>query len=329
MADSYHSSVHTMLEESREAGESTAFDRMDDMGTRCKFCEQGIRCSLCSQGPCRLTEKSPRGVCGIDADGMAMRNFLLQNTMGTATYTYHANEVMKTLAQAKPGGTYEIKDWSKLETLAGVVGEAVEPRDTLPKRVGRRDHRRVQPRPPEPVAVRREDGPAKRVAKWKELGILPGGVLHENMFATSSCLTNVDGSYVSLALKGLRLGVATAYGAQIPLELAQDALSGHADAAPDQGRPRHHRPRVRQHRRQRPRADGRRRTDRRRPRGRRPGQGEGGRRQGSAHRRLHRDRPGARAALRGRRRVRRSHRQLADGGARGRDRRPRRRSPPT
>ena len=68
--------------------------------------------------------------------------------------------------------------------------------------------------------------PAKRVAKWKELGIMPGGVLHENMFATSSCLTNVDGNYVSLALKGLRLGIATAYGAQIPLELAQDALWG-------------------------------------------------------------------------------------------------------
>ena len=46
------------------------------------------------------------------------------------------------------------------------------------------------------------------------------------MYATSSCLTNVDGNYVSLALKGLRLGIATAYGAQIPLELAQDALWG-------------------------------------------------------------------------------------------------------
>ena len=81
-----------------------------------------------------------------------MRNFLLQNTMGTATYTYHATEVMKTLAQAKPGGTYEIKDWSKLELLAGVVGEAVEPRDTLPKRVAdailaefNRDHESPSP----------------------------------------------------------------------------------------------------------------------------------------------------------------------------------------
>ena len=55
MADSHHASVHTMLVESREAGESTSFDRMEaqgDLGTkRCKFCEQGIRCSLCSQGP--------------------------------------------------------------------------------------------------------------------------------------------------------------------------------------------------------------------------------------------------------------------------------------
>lgn len=230
MADSHHESVHTMLEKTRQTGESTVFDRMEAMGDlgakRCKFCEQGIRCSLCSQGPCRITERTPRGVCGIDADGMAMRNFLLQNTMGTATYTYHATEVMKTLAQAAPGGAYEIKDWSKLETLAGIAGVDLEPSGTLARRVAdallaemSRDHQS-----PSPLVEKL--APAPRVAKWKELGILPGGVLHENVFATSSCLTNVDGNFVSLALKGLRLGIATAYGAQIPLELAQDALFG-------------------------------------------------------------------------------------------------------
>lgn len=230
MADSHHDSVNAMLARTRAAGEATVFDRMEaqgDLGAkRCKFCEGGIRCSLCSQGPCRITEKAPRGVCGIDADGMAMRNFLLQNTMGTATYTYHATEVMKTLAQATPGDAVEVKDWSKLELLAGVVGEAVEPRDTLPKRVAdavlaelARDHQS-----PSPFVEKL--APAPRVARWKELGILPGGVLHENVYATSSCLTNVDGDYVSLALKGLRLGIATAFGAQLPLELAHDALYG-------------------------------------------------------------------------------------------------------
>jgi anaerobic carbon-monoxide dehydrogenase catalytic subunit len=226
MADSYHASIHTMLEQTRADEKSTSFDRYDAQGNRCGFCEKGIRCSLCSQGPCRITEKAPRGVCGIDADGMAMRNFLLQNTMGTATYTYHAVEVMKTLKAAQDGGTFQIKDWSKLELLAGVLDETLEPRDTLAKRVAdallqefNRDHQS-----PSPLVEKL--APAARVAKWKELGIMPGGVFHENMYATSSCLTNVDGNYVSLALKGLRLGIATAYGAQIPLELAQDALFG-------------------------------------------------------------------------------------------------------
>jgi anaerobic carbon-monoxide dehydrogenase catalytic subunit len=226
MSDSYHESVHMMLKESREAGESTSFDRMDAMGTRCKFCEQGIRCSLCSQGPCRITEKAPRGVCGIDADGMAMRNFLLQNTMGTATYTFHATEVFKTLAQATPGGTYEVKDWSKLEVLAKATGLAAEPKDTLPARLAAaltaelaRDHN-----DPSPLVA--AFAPKARLDVWRKLGIVPGGALHENMFATSSCLTNVDGDYVSLALKSLRLGIATAFGVQVPLEFVQDALFG-------------------------------------------------------------------------------------------------------
>jgi anaerobic carbon-monoxide dehydrogenase catalytic subunit len=187
---------------------------------------KGIRCSLCSQGPCRITDKAPRGVCGIDADGMAMRSFLFQNTMGTAAYTYHAGEVMKTLAKATPGGTYEIKDWSKLELLAKVVGEEVEPKDTLPKRVAdaiwtefNRDHQSPSP-------LVEAFAPKPRVEAWKKLGIMPGGVLHEHVLCTTSAMTNIDGDYVSLALKGLRLGLATAYGAQVPLELAQDALFG-------------------------------------------------------------------------------------------------------
>ena len=224
--DSYHGSVNTMVQRARDAGEETVWDRMEAQGKRCSFCEQGIRCSLCSQGPCRITPKAPRGVCGIDADGMAMRNFLLQNTMGTATYMYHANEVFKTLAEAKPGGTFEVKDWGKLETLAGAVGLDVEPKDTLPKRLSTaliaelaRDHK-------DPSPLVKAFAPAPRQKVWEELGIFPGGCLQENTVATANCLTNVNGDYVSLALKGLRLGLAVTYGVQVPLEFVQDALFG-------------------------------------------------------------------------------------------------------
>jgi carbon-monoxide dehydrogenase catalytic subunit len=228
--ESAHESVTAMVEKVRADGETNVFDRMAAQGEfgekRCQFCTKGIRCSLCSQGPCRITDKAPRGACGIDADGMAMRGLLLQNTLGTAAYTYHAGEVMKTLAKATPGGTYEIKDWGKLELLASVVGEAVQPRDTLPKRVAdaiwaefNRDHHDASP-------LVEAFAPKARVELWKKLGIMPGGVLHEHVRATASSMTNIDGDYVSLALKGLRLGLATALGAQVPLELAQDALFG-------------------------------------------------------------------------------------------------------
>jgi carbon-monoxide dehydrogenase catalytic subunit len=46
------------------------------------------------------------------------------------------------------------------------------------------------------------------------------------MRATSSCLTNVDGYYVSLALKAMRMSIAMAYQSQIVNEYCQDILFG-------------------------------------------------------------------------------------------------------
>jgi carbon-monoxide dehydrogenase catalytic subunit len=68
--------------------------------------------------------------------------------------------------------------------------------------------------------------PPERKEAWKNLGIFPGGIYGEMMLATSSSLTNVDGYYVSLALKAMRLGVSMAYQSQIVNEYLQDVLFG-------------------------------------------------------------------------------------------------------
>ncbi|MDP2841947.1 MAG: carbon monoxide dehydrogenase, partial [Candidatus Methanoperedens sp.] len=94
---SAHKSVVEMYSVLNKDGMTNTFDRFDAQGTRCTFCDQGISCQLCSNGPCRIKSGADRGACGIDADGMAMRNMLFLNTMGTATYTFHAKEVAKTL----------------------------------------------------------------------------------------------------------------------------------------------------------------------------------------------------------------------------------------
>ena len=48
----------------------------------------------------------------------------------------------------------------------------------------------------------------------------------KSWIAISSTMTNIDGDYVSLAKKALRLGISCIYGSQIPLEMGQDILFG-------------------------------------------------------------------------------------------------------
>ena len=78
----------------------------------------------------------------------------------------------------------------------------------------------------EPSKLIQAFAPKARQKVWQDLAIFPAGVLHEIKDATASCLTNVDGDYISLARKALRLGIACIYGAQIPLEMCQDILFG-------------------------------------------------------------------------------------------------------
>jgi len=57
-------------------GVATCFSRYETQKHRCKFGVEGLCCRICHMGPCRITKKSPRGVCGADEHTIAARNFL-------------------------------------------------------------------------------------------------------------------------------------------------------------------------------------------------------------------------------------------------------------
>ena len=228
---SAHASIREMHEYVKGEGLTSVFDRFEAQEpTRCPFCRGGIRCSLCSNGPCRITKKASRGVCGIGADAMAMRDMLLRNLLGTATYAYHANEVAETLAATVAGETpYTITDQAKLKSVAEALGlDTSLGTQELARAVAAGMQAELNRSRWEPSKFLQAYAPAPRIAKWEELGLLPAGPLQEMMRETSSCLTNVDSDYVSLATKALRLSLACIYGAQIPLELGQDILFGTA-----------------------------------------------------------------------------------------------------
>ncbi len=231
---SYHESVIQMYKHLQEDGMSNVWDRYEAQGlgspdTRCSFCASGARCDLCSNGPCRAdAAKDKRGVCGISADAMAMRMMLLRNVLGTTTYHYHTDKTVQTLRETALGKTsFQITSPEKLRNFAGRLGLSS---DGTEAEVALRVCDMVEKdfcRPvTEPSEVVHRLAPKERQETWAKLGIFPGGIHPEIMNATGSCLTNVDSSYVSLALKAMRLSVAMAYQSQIVCEYLQDVLFG-------------------------------------------------------------------------------------------------------
>lgn len=232
---SYHESVRRVYERIKKDSLSNVWDRYEAQGfgedpdKRCPFCMAGTRCDLCSNGPCRAdASKDKRGVCGITADGMVMRMMLLRNVMGASTYQYHTDQTIKTLRATVKGQTpFEIKETNKLKEIAKRLGintsgskneVAIRLCDFVETDFNRKHY--------EPSQIVEALAPKERKEFWKKLDIFPGGIYGEMMLATSSCLTNIDGYYVSLALKAMRLSVAMAYQSQLVNEYCQDILYG-------------------------------------------------------------------------------------------------------
>ena len=67
-----------------QLGYDTAFDRFDKQQPQCTFGLSGTCCRICNMGPCKITPKSPRGVCGADADLIVARNLLRGAAAGAA-----------------------------------------------------------------------------------------------------------------------------------------------------------------------------------------------------------------------------------------------------
>jgi carbon-monoxide dehydrogenase catalytic subunit len=219
---SYHDSVEEMLKIIRKDGLSNAFDRYAlQEKIRCKFCLEGLSCQLCSQGPCRISEKGgqDKGVCGIGPDAMAMRTLLLHNIMGAGTYSHHAYEAFRTLRETAQGKTcFKITDTAKLKWMCQMVGIDTNKSDNcLAEELSNLLNNEMSKGPDEPALMVEAFAPKKRKEVWRKLGLYPAGVVHEDQNCVASCLTNVDGDYVSLANKALRLGLATIYTAQIGL----------------------------------------------------------------------------------------------------------------
>lgn len=225
---SSHQSIQEMHVRAKELGIKTTFDRYQDQLPQCSFGMEGVCCQLCSHGPCRITPKAPRAICGATADTIAARNLLRLECHGISAYCHQLEEAINTLKATAKGQTpYKINEEGKLREFAAMLGlDSKKDKNELAIDFADAITYELRKGTDEPLKLVGLLAPKGRIEAWEKLGIIPGGPLSELRDAMTMTMSNINTDPVSLLITTLRVSIAAAYMGLIATTTIQDILLG-------------------------------------------------------------------------------------------------------
>jgi carbon-monoxide dehydrogenase catalytic subunit len=225
---SYDAASHEMICAMGECGIETCWDRDAAQKPHCKFGADGICCRICYMGPCRITKKAERGVCGADANTIAARNFVRMIAAGAAAHSDHGRDVAHVFLETAKGNIpgYELKDKQKLMDVAGYLGVEVEGRSLQEVAVEIGEICLAEFGKPHGTQKFLQRAPKKRQELWKELGVEPRAVDREIVEIMHRTHMGVDQDYRSLMVQGTRCAIGDGWGGSMIATELQDVLFG-------------------------------------------------------------------------------------------------------
>lgn len=211
----------------------TSHHRVEGQSIKCGFGLQGVCCRLCSNGPCRITPKGPRGICGATADVIVARNFLRAVAAGAGCYIHIVENTawnLKNTARARG----VIKGEGALNRLCEIFGVDAGDRYERAEAVAQKVLDDLYKPPFEKMELVSKMGYAPRLANWEKLGIMPGGANAEIVKGIVKCSTNLSSDPVDMLLTCLRLGIATGLYGLTLTNLLNDVMLGEPEIRPAQ-----------------------------------------------------------------------------------------------
>ena len=218
--------TNALLENGKKVGADSWQQRVKNQTPHCGFGEAGTCCRICSMGPCRITPKSPRGICGCDVHGIVARNFLRFTAGGSATHSDHGREICHTLHQAKEGGNYQVKDPEKLIRIAKEWGVETEGKDIYDLAHEMSELALLEYGKPFGVQRFLKRAPEHTQKLWHEAGIEPRAIDRE--VSTAMHMTHMGCSSLAEALirQSLRCGLSDGWGGSMMGTEFSDVLFG-------------------------------------------------------------------------------------------------------
>lgn len=217
-----------VLRRAQEECIDTCFSRVDAQSVQCKFGSEGICCRICYMGPCRITSKSPYGVCGADAATIVARNFLREVAAGTAAHSDHGRHLvlrLKKVAQGNGSG-YVIKDERALRYTARLYG--IEEVDRSKEEVALdlanlflKEFSSLEENLKTTTLA-----PLKQQDTWHNQHVMPLGI--DRLIVESMHRTNmgVDHDYRNLLLQAFRTALSDGWGGSRIATMVSDILFG-------------------------------------------------------------------------------------------------------
>jgi len=190
----------------------TSYDRYVKMQPQCNFGKEGICCRICLQGPCRITKKADKGICGAQPYTIVARNLIRAINGGCSAHADHSRHMIYTLTEMFEGKAddYSIEDPDKLYRVADRLGISRE---------GKSDEDLLKELHQQAISdfTKLDDEPCKwlettvvpdRMKKFTEAGVQPRSV-HTSVAETmGQTHMGVDSDPVNLIFQGLKTALA-------------------------------------------------------------------------------------------------------------------------
>jgi len=219
-----------VIDKNTENGQvETAYERYVKMQPQCNFGRTGVCCRICLQGPCRITKKSSKGVCGAHGYTIVARNLIRAIAGGCGAHADHSRHMIYTIHELLEGKApdYSIEDPEKLHRVAERLGLSADGKDDkeLLKEVLSYAESDFTKLSEEPCKWLETTVVPERMEVFNRCNIQPRSVHTSISEIMGSTHMGVDHDPVNLIFQGLKTSLADYIGMHIATDLS-DILFG-------------------------------------------------------------------------------------------------------